>query len=241
MTFDMAYVGQELDLFATAANWNRYLADLARPHIRGRVLEVGAGLGGKAAYLVNETVVDWRALEPDATLAAAYERRRESGEVPAVCRIETGVLADLPREPSSDCILYLDVIEHIEDDAGELAEAALRLAPGGALVVLVPAHQFLFSPFDAAIGHWRRYDRKMLLAAGPSSLRLASCRYLDSAGFFASLANRLVLRASKPTQRQIDVWDTALVPVSRRLDPLLAYRFGKSLMAVWTKADGEPA
>jgi len=58
---------------------------------------------------------------------------------------------------------------------------------------------------------------------------------LDSAGFFASLANRLLLRSANPTHAQVQVWDRALVPVSRRLDWFLGYRFGKSILALWRK------
>lgn len=234
---DQPYVGRELDLFAAAENWNRRVAAQTRPYLRGRVLEVGAGLGGKAAYLLNDDVTDWLALEPDADLAQSFAQRRDAGVLPALCRIRQGVLADLEPELTFDCILYLDVIEHIEDDRGELERAAARLAPGGALVVLVPAHQYLYSPFDAAIGHWRRYDRRSLLAVGPSSLRLSSCRYLDSVGFFASLANRLLLQAAQPSEKQIRFWDRVLVPMSRAVDPLFGFNFGKSLLAVWHKHD----
>ena len=56
---------------------------------------------------------------------------------------------------------------------------------------------------------------------------------LDCAGFFASLANRLMLRAALPSQRQIAVWDNLLVPISCLLDPLTGHKFGKTAVAVW--------
>jgi len=52
----------------------------------------------------------------------------------------------------------------------------------------------------------------------------------------ASLANRLLLRASTPTDGQIKFWDRMLVPVSRVIDPVLARSFGKSVVAIWTLA-----
>lgn len=235
MIQDSPYIGTELDLFSKAVNWNDYVGALARPFISGRVLEVGAGIGGKASFLLNASVESWLALEPDGALAQRFEQRRSTGEAPALCRVLHGKLADLPPGERFDSVLYLDVIEHIEDDREELANAAERLSPGGTLLVLVPAHQFLFSPFDAAIGHWRRYDRAGLLAAGPQSLDLVQCRYLDSIGLFASLANKVLLRASSPSASQIGIWDRGMVPLSKMIDPLLAYRFGKSLLAIWRK------
>ena len=111
--------------------------------------------------------------------------------------------------------------------------AANHLAPDGNLVVLAPAHQFLFSEFDAAIGHHRRYNAASLAAVTPRHCRLQACFMLDSAGFFASLANRFMLAEAMPSPRQIALWDKVLVPVSRILDNVTARKFGKSIVAVW--------
>jgi hypothetical protein len=98
-------------------------------------------------------------------------------------------------------------LEHIEDDRGELARIARALRPGGHVVVMSPAHPFLFSAFDAAIGHHRRYARRTLTAAAPPALRLVRMEALHSVGMVASLMNRLVLRQSMPTREQLAVWD----------------------------------
>lgn len=45
-----------------------------------------------------------------------------------------------------DTIIYIDVLEHIEDDREELNRAASHLRPGGHLIILSPAHQKLFTP-----------------------------------------------------------------------------------------------
>lgn len=127
------------------------------------------------------------------------------------------------RDTQFDTILYLDVLEHIADDRAELARVRPHLAEQGNLVVLAPAHQYLFSPFDAAVGHHRRYDRASLGAQTPSGCRLEAFLMLDCAGFFASLANRMMLSAPLPSQRQIAVWDKLLVPISRLLDPFFPY------------------
>ena len=146
------------------------------------------------------------------------------------------VLGDLSTLDSSrlfDAILYIDVLEHIEDDSAELRRAAAHLSPGGALIVLSPAHPFLYTPFDQAIGHYRRYTRQSLRAAAPRNLRRDKLIYLDSVGMLASLANRLLLDQSMPTAAQIHIWDTYLVPCSRVMDPLFFGAVGKSVLGVW--------
>jgi hypothetical protein len=134
-----------------------------------------------------------------------------------------------------DTLLYMDVLEHIEDDRGELARAAGMLSPGGHVIALSPAHNGLFTPFDKVIGHYRRYTRATLRALTPPTLKPVRIEYLDSVGLLASLANRLVLRQSMPTASQIAVWDKGMVRVSKLLDPLLGYNLGKSVLGVWKR------
>jgi len=229
------YVGSELELFSTAANWKSYFSGVICPFIGGRVLEVGAGIGANIPYLYSDQVEEWTSLEPDPDLAGRIAEAVERGTLPARCRVKVGTLRDV--EPASlyDTILYLDVLEHIADDAAELAAAANHLAPGGHLVVLGPAHQFLFSAFDQAIGHYRRYNSRSLAALTPLGCTLQHCRMLDAAGFFASLANAALLRASAPSPRQIRLWDGVLVPISRVLDRVTAHRFGKTVVVVWRR------
>jgi SAM-dependent methyltransferase len=227
------YVGSELELFAAAANWKAYMAAILGRFIAGRVLEVGAGLGGNIAHLHNPRVDAWTSLEPDPDLARRIGERGRDGGLPPSCRVVAGTIATVAAAARFDTILYLDVLEHIADDRAELVRARRHLAARGNLVVLAPAHQLLFSPFDLAIGHHRRYDRASLGALTPPGCRLDACLMLDSAGFFASLANRAVLAAAMPSPRQIAVWDKLLVPISRRLDLAAGYRFGKTVVAVW--------
>lgn len=196
---------------------------------------MGAGLGANTRFLLHEAVTHWTCIEPDATLAKQLEAtlapERASGRVSCV----NGTLADVPATTLYDTLLYVDVLEHIEDDAAELSLAARHLKPGGTLIVLSPAHEFLFSPFDKAIGHHRRYNERSLRQVAPRSLFCVSVRYLDAVGLFASLANRLLLRQASPTPGQVDFWDSRLVPLSERVDALLRHRFGKTVVGVWTR------
>ena len=229
------YVGGELELFAAATNWKTYFARVLAPFIGGKVLEVGAGMGSNTPFLRTERVREWTCLEPDPNLAEQISRRIEGGELPPCCRVVAGTIDDLRPGTGYDTILYIDVLEHIKADRTELAKAAQRLGPEGKLVVLAPAHQSLFSPFDAAVGHHRRYDGASLAALEPPGCRLLTSLMLDCAGLLASLANRVVLSASQPTTRQIAFWDKVLVPISRVLDRPMGHSLGKTVVAVWSR------
>ncbi|HVC56241.1 MAG TPA: class I SAM-dependent methyltransferase [Stellaceae bacterium] len=231
------YVGGELELFAEATHWKSYFGGVLRPFVGGRVLEVGAGIGSNIPFLCNERIRCWTSLEPDPALARRIDAQIAAGSLPLRCHVVAGTIASIAPGARFDTILYIDVLEHIADDVAELAGARRHLAPEGHLIVLAPAHGFLFSRFDAAIGHHRRYDRASLARLAPPGCRLIASPMLDSAGFFASLANRLLLAAAMPSPRQIAVWDKWLVPLSRHLDAALGHRFGKTVVAVWRAAD----
>jgi hypothetical protein len=109
--------------------------------------------------------------------------------------------------------------------------ATAHLLLGGHLIVLAPAHPYPVQPN----GHSGRPPTR-LRALTPPDCRRDHPRHLDAAGFFASLANRLPLHASRQSPGQVSLWDDGLVPTSRILDPLLGHRFGRSRMAVWRRA-----
>ena len=215
------YVGTELDLFAAALRWKSYVKSQVAPYLGRQVLEVGAGHGGTTRVLCGDGPQRWVCLEPDSSLADRLIAAIYAGELPDCCEARIGTLADLNDGDRFDTILYMDVLEHIADDRAELARAADQLRPGGHLVVLAPAHEWLFTPFDEAVGHYRRYTKATLRAAAPGGLALKRLVYLDSIGLLASLGNRLALKSSMPSPGQIAVWDRVMVPLSRLADPLL--------------------
>jgi 2-polyprenyl-3-methyl-5-hydroxy-6-metoxy-1,4-benzoquinol methylase len=233
---EFTYVGSELDLFAAAWNWKSYWSQQIRPFLRGDILEVGAGIGSNTRFLdPNGGSGPWVCLEPDPKLIGQLVNSLRETEPRRAYEAVCGTLEESLADQQFDTIIYIDVLEHIENDREELNRAASHLRPGGRLIVLSPAHQRLFSPFDAAIGHFRRYNQPMLRRISPASLRLERMRYLDSAGLMLSAANMLLLRQSMPTHAQLRFWDNCIVPLSRVLDRLFFYSVGKTIIAVWRK------
>ena len=230
-TEDYSYVGSELELFIRAVNWKSYWASRVRPYVHGNVLDVGAGLGATFDYLAG-AADSWTCLEPDAALCAQLSTRVASQPRPP--RVICGTLEQLPEELRFDTAVYIDVLEHIEHDAEQVAAVTRKLDPGGTLIVLSPALPFLYSPFDKSVGHFRRYTRQTLAAVAPPALTLKDWFFLDGLGVLASLFARVAKR-SQPTPSQIELWDKTLVPVSKLTDALTSRLFGRSIVMVWTK------
>jgi SAM-dependent methyltransferase len=238
MNRSLPYAGTELEIFAAAITWKRYWSSFVTPLLNGDVLEVGAGLGANVSLLCSDAVRRWVSLEPDLTLCQRLHTELQRLSLSQRCHLVHGTLYDLPEHDCFDTVLYLDVLEHIVDDGAELRRAVSHLRPGGALIILAPAHPCLYTDFDRAIGHQRRYTKATLRKTVPLGLTEQLLIYLDSIGLLASGANRLLLHQAMPTPRQILLWDRVLVSLSRIADPVLRYSLGKSLLGVWRKPVG---
>ena len=236
---DYVYVGSELDTFKLARNWKRYWSSVLEPHVGGTVLEVGAGAGANLSYLLNPRVTRLVGLEPDGRLAEQLEASAQALRAThaADIQVRRGIVRDLPAGDRFDTIVYLDVLEHIERDRDEVAAAADALRSGGHLLVLAPAFQSLYSEFDRAIGHYRRYTAATLKALTPRTLTVVDVRYLDALGACLSAANRVILSKPVPSVANIMFWDRCIVPVSRIVDHAFGRFVGRSVVCVWQKKD----
>lgn len=232
---DSKYIGNELTIFKDAVNWKQYWYNSISKFISGDVLEIGAGIGINTNLLLqnHSDIRSITSIEPDKILSDQILDNIKGDTSKVV--VLNQYLEDLSTDKKFDTIIYIDVIEHIKDDSSELSKAKSHLKEGGLLIILVPAYNFLFSPFDDAIGHYRRYNRKMLINAIPDDLSMLKLFYLDSLGLCASLLNKFVLKQSYPTKSQIQKYDKLIVPISRITDRLILNSFGKSLVGIWKK------
>ena len=230
---NLHYVGSELELFTHAINWRSYWTSKIIKYLRGHVLEVGAGIGSNTKRLCHLSA-SWTALEPDPRQAKLISNWLDTSNILSTTAW-VGTLSTLGEGKSYDAILYIDVLEHIKDDRQEVFTAYKHLAPGGVVIILSPAHAFLYSPFDKSIGHYRRYSKNDLLKLRPNESTIKFIGYLDSIGLLASLGNKLFLKSPMPTKSQIVFWDTMFVPISKLLDGVLRFKIGKSILAIWQK------
>lgn len=227
------YIGNELELFAAAKNWKNYIAELIKPYIKDDVLEAGAGIGTNTNLFFTTEVKSWLLLEPDNNFCDELEKKKKEKLLPFQCTVFNGYTSQLQKK--FDTIIYIDVLEHIEDDKKEMETAAGLLNPGGSLIVLSPAYNFLMSPFDNAIGHYRRYNKEELLSKANESLAKEKIFYADSFGLLTSLANKYLLKQQYPTKKQIAFWDSYIIPISKITDRIIFRLAGRSIIGIWKK------
>lgn len=145
---------QQLHVAPKPTFWHRVRFELVADHLRTRpttaVLDIGAGSGLLGDHL-RPSGVRYRFSESSPALLAALS-----------ARFGTDSVDDGAPITSDTVVTLLDVIEHVEDDAGLLCELAARMHPGTGLVVTVPALRWLFCSWDTDLGHHRRYARREL-------------------------------------------------------------------------------
>ena len=213
-----------------ATNYNAWLLDRARPHLGRRVLDAGAGTG-----TFTELAADGRqlvvAMEPDPLFARELERRFAGRDNVEVVQLDVADLSSESVPAPFDSVVCFNVLEHIRDHVAALARLHEVLAPGGRLVLLVPAHPLLFGSIDRTVGHERRYERgqvRGLLEA--SGFQVEEVRYVNPLGALGWLVSSRVLRRTLIPEGPLRLYDR-LVPLLRGLE-MLRLPWGLSVWAV---------
>lgn len=117
------------------------------------ILDIGSGTGSLIPALKKHGPVTALDRSPEAVAAARADR---------IDIIKADIGGFPVSEGAWDSITMFDVLEHIENDRGTLKKAAKGLKPGGALIITVPAYNWLFSFHDQFLGHCRRYNRRQI-------------------------------------------------------------------------------
>jgi SAM-dependent methyltransferase len=228
------YEGQDLEALADLPHYQDWLLDRFRPHLEGRVVEIGAGIGNLARQYVSgtrETVL----IEPAPNLHPRLkERFASAANVRVLCAtLERAVREKTIEEGVYDSALLINVLEHIPDDVALLRSARPLLRPGGALLLFVPALPWLYGSLDRLVHHERRYTSRTLRAAvTDAGFRVESMRYFDMLGVLPWLVAGRVVRVDRFDERSAQIFDRFVVPVGRAIEARVVPRFGKNLSCV---------
>ena len=169
-----------------------------RRNIRGNVLELGAGVGNvtREVSKLAQTII---AAEPNENLFVELESKTlDLRNVRAIQADSNQILIDDKFQAQKfDTILYLNVLEHIEDDIAELGRARQMLTESGKVIIVVPAHMWLYSKIDKLTGHYRRYSRQSIFRVASRHFRQIQIMNFDSVGL---IPYWLVYKLGKSTQ-----------------------------------------
>lgn len=210
-----------LDAMEQAPQFNEWMYESVKPWLGARVAELGVGRGNLSKHIRRHEHVlltDYR-LDYLTELQRKWSEQRglQIGKLDMTSRADYEQL----REFAPDSVVFLNVLEHIEDDRAVLRSLVETVPAGCRIVVLVPFSMKLYSEFDRALGHFRRYEKGELEAKmREAGLEVETQFFFNKIGIFAwYVANTLGgQKALKPWQLKLYGF---LTPLFRVLDSIL--------------------
>jgi SAM-dependent methyltransferase len=214
---------------ADQPRYRRYQLELISPHCGNTVLEVGAGLGEFAAGF---TGLD-RLVVTDADPGAVELLAERFADRPEVEARQLALGDEFSLDKPVDSVIAINVLEHIEDDAGALRSLAELVVPGGTIVLWVPGYQQLYGEFDRRVGHVRRYTpatvSDAVLRAG---LQVELAKPVNLLGGIAWWAAVRRGGSTTPNPKLVAIYDRFVVPVTRAVEKRVRVPFGQTVLCV---------
>jgi SAM-dependent methyltransferase len=232
-----SYSGTELEAVGEAKNYYDWIIDSFAGRIGKRAVEAGAGIGTVSDLILQRASPrELLLIEPDGGNARLL---REHFQKDNRVLVHHGYLEDLASSLKADCVIAVNVLEHIERDAHFLRAANDALVASGYLLLLVPAVPAIFGSLDRAFDHFRRYNRsglrKQLLDAG---FEIETLRYLNILGVAAWFVSGRIFRRSTLSRAQVRFYDRWIVPWLRAAEKGFQPPIGQSLLAIARKPGG---
>ena len=232
------YVGTDLEAMSFAENYHRWILNELRPYLGKSLVEVGAGTGSFSELLLESDPTSLILVEPSEMVGKLRQSISDAGTGTSV-RIFDSSFREVAGEIASakpDSVIYVNVLEHIEDDSAELAAVSESLAPGGRVFIFVPAHPWLYGAFDKSVGHFRRYRRAELeQKARAAGFEILVSKYFDFVGVAPWWIKYRLLRSAKLEPKAVELYDRWAVPVSRALESAVTPPTGKNLLLIGEK------
>jgi 2-polyprenyl-3-methyl-5-hydroxy-6-metoxy-1,4-benzoquinol methylase len=220
------------DLDVATGNYADWIASMVEPYLGDRVLEVGAGHGTITERIDKPSR---KTVASDLSLRAASVLTERFDHSLTVDVVHGGVSA-ASRGQQFTGVLFVNVLEHIEDDVAVLREVYEVLEPGGRVIVFSPAFPSLYSEFDRVIGHVRRYRRSTIATTlSRSGFNVPEVRYVNQLGAIAWWLWARKLGKVPTEQGPASLYDKVAVPIVRRVERVRRPSFGQSVLAVGVK------
>lgn len=222
------YQENALENLAQVDNYNQWLVSKFEKYLGANILELGSGLGN-ITIKVKERGFRVTPTDIDRSFLASLKKIDKDAFYLDILKPNLNVCGRF------DTIIAINVLEHVYDDTRAFGNIYNLLPVNGTLVILVPAHNFLFGSYDKLAGHERRYSKenlaKKLAAAG---LFVESTKYYNKLSALGWLMNAKLLRRKGFPKLQLSILNF-LVPFLDFFDRIIPFDFGISIICVARK------
>lgn len=225
----------DLEIMAEANNYRGWMYRQVAPYIGQRILEVGAGIGNFTSLLLDRELVVATDKYPP---CVEYLQTRLGDRLKAApLELDLGHTQGHQLDAYAfDTVICLNVLEHVEDDRCALSFMESVLAPGGNLILLVPAFQFLYGTVDRSLEHYRRYTKGSLLPRmRQAGFQVERAYFMNMIGMAGWFLNNRILKRTEEDAAQINFFDRYIAPWAERVERVLPRPVGLSLIAIGRK------
>lgn len=227
-----------LQVIAKAANFNKWMYDCFRKHLHGEILEIGSGIGNISKYIIAEkhktTLSDYNP-EYCNWLKNNFSSYENVKDVLQIDLLHPGFKNEYNRlKEKYDCIILLNVIEHLHDDSLAIQNCLFMMKPGARLIVLAPAYKWLYCNLDKQLGHFRRYTlSSMVRLFKNNNLEISEKKYFNFLGTLGWLFFGKIL-GKKLLGNEMSVFNKS-VPFAKITDKIIFNRAGLSVIVIGVK------
>lgn len=224
-----------LNLLKDTYNYNHWVYDSMRRFIGNQVMEIGSGPGNLTRFLLP--VDRLICVEPDHDFMT---------QLSALCMQHKNVslihkyfddvhMTDIHGQ-LFDTILSANVLEHIKYDRDAIGKMVSYLAPGGRIILFVPALMWAYGMLDKELGHCRRYTKSSLrnLLEG-FNLKVIHLRYINFVGAFGWWWESRIMKYRFIDPKKAHIVDS-IVPYLEAFESLIPPLLGQSVLGVAEKA-----
>lgn len=234
---EVVYVGKDLEAMSFAVNYHKWIVDEFRPFLGKKLVEVGAGTGSFSELLLRENPEEISLIEPSEMFLYLQQNLAQI-KTDTKINLYRAIFADVRTKiENPDSIIYVNVLEHIEDDRSELAMMHETLKKGGRCFIFVPALMSLYGEFDRKIGHFRRYKKKELeekcVSAG---FKILKSKYFDFTGIAPWWIKYKLLKSDSLESGAVTLYDKIAVPVISRFEKIFSAPVGKNILLIAEKS-----
>ncbi|MEP6900470.1 MAG: class I SAM-dependent methyltransferase [Actinomycetota bacterium] len=237
MSKKVVYVGKDLEAMSFAVNYHKWILEEFRPFLGKKLVEVGAGTGSFSEMLINEKLENLALVEPSG-MFDFLEQNISQIETSVTVNYYNAIFSETADKLNAkpDTVIYVNVLEHIEDDRGELQKVYETLETGGHCLIFVPALMSLYGAFDEKVGHFRRYTKNELEEkARTAGFEIVKSNYFDFVGIFPWYIKYKLLKSDRLESGVVTAYDKFAVPVTKQFERFLKFPVGKNILTVLKK------
>jgi len=229
----MKYDQKNLEIMATAENYNKWIYNNIKGYLGKRILEVGCGIGNMTKFFLNRSLIVGTDINKEHLKSINHKFKNYKNFKALNLNIEKES-GDL-KKYKFDTVICINVLEHIKEDIQALKNMNNVLVEKGKLILFVPALQNIYGTIDESDHHYRRYNKKALIRkikkAGFSIKKIYYMNFVSIFGWYYH--GRILKRKTHPSSH-ISIFNKFINLISF-FEKIVRPPVGLSLIAICKK------